>query len=414
MKNTFKALSILGTLVIAGGLAGTTLAAQSHRAGNPQGAVSAPLDVLAIAQQQGMASIMVYLNETASMRSTSDKTSAGEAAYTSANLALQGGVLSSAFGSAAGQESRRLRQVEFIPAFAVLATADEIRALRADPRVASVVENRVSKPLLLDSVGIVKMTGAGNGYAKGATGKGQAVAVIDTGVNSSHEFMTGKVISEACFSAGGPGGSMCPGGTNGTGVGKGADCLSTLVAGCGHGSHVAGIAAGFNTSPGAGEPLHGIAKRASVVAINVFTDLGGGLGAYDVDIILGLQRVFQLRNGVANKRIRAVNMSLGGGQFFTNCNTFNPAMTAAIVKLRDKGIATVIATGNNGFTDPIAYPGCISKAIAVASSSKRNGAAFPEHISSFSNMSAQVDAIAPGGEIRLPVQLHPRPDPVAV
>jgi hypothetical protein len=67
-------------------------------------------------------------------------------------------------------------------------------------------------PVLLQSVPLIGMP---NSYAVGATGAGQAVAVIDTGVQSNHEFLSGKVVMEACFSNSGGGGgavALCPNG----------------------------------------------------------------------------------------------------------------------------------------------------------------------------------------------------------
>ena len=65
----------------------------------------------------------------------------------------------------------------------------------------------------------------------------------------------------------------------------------------------------------------------------------------------------------------------------------------AIDLLRSAGIATVIASGNNGWTDSISAPACISTAIAVGSTTKADA------ISSFSNMGPQVHLLAPGSSI---------------
>ena len=73
--------------------------------------------------------------------------------------------------------------------------------------------DRAVPPSLIDSVPLIGMTTA---YTLNATGAGKAVAVLDTGVKSNHEFLDGKVVAEACFSnAGGFGGqvTLCPGGT---------------------------------------------------------------------------------------------------------------------------------------------------------------------------------------------------------
>lgn len=405
--------------ILAGGLAAflasSALAAGSDRANNPAGGTASRIDVLQRAQQNGMVRIIVQLRETTRMRGLNIATAAGEAAYESANLELQSSVLSSVFG--AGASARGLKQISIAPIFSLNASVDEISALRADSRVLSVGEDLLLKPALNDSVKIVRMTGTGAGYAKAATGTGRAVAVLDTGVNKTHEFMTGKVVSEACYNtvnATDGATSRCPGGaTSSTAADSGVDCLSTDYEGCGHGSHVAGIAAGFNTSVSAGEPTNGIAKRAGIVAINIFsaidnTSLCGAnnpcLLAYDSDIIAGLERVYQLRAGVGGRKIDAVNLSLGGGgPFSSNCNTVPEAVPVKTVidKLRGVGIATVIAAGNNGFLNGVTFPGCIGTAITVASSSKRT-TGKPERISIFSNMGVVVDAIAPGGDFSYP------------
>jgi Subtilase family/FG-GAP-like repeat len=59
--------------------------------------------------------------------------------------------------------------------------------------------------------------------------------------------------------------------------------------------------------------------------------------------------------------------------------------------LRNAGVATVIAAGNDFSTDGINSPACISTAVAVGSSDKNN------KISNFTNISSQVALMAPGG-----------------
>ncbi len=69
----------------------------------------------------------------------------------------------------------------------------------------------------------------------------------------------------------------------------------------------------------------------------------------------------------------------------------NDPVAPSIDNLRSVGVVTAIAAGNNGSTNSISSPGCISTAVAVGSTDKQ------DVISSFSNMSAQVALMAPGG-----------------
>jgi hypothetical protein len=116
------------------------------------------------------------------------------------NRATQDSIIAAHFGSPAelAGPNRALTRMSISPAFAINASASEIEALANDDRVLTIQIDEVGRPQLIQSVPLIGMNAA---YTNGATGAGWAVAVLDTGVETSHTFITAaKVIAEACFS----------------------------------------------------------------------------------------------------------------------------------------------------------------------------------------------------------------------
>lgn len=259
--------------------------------------------------------------------------------------------------------------------------------------VTAIEEDIPVPPSLSSSISLI---GADTAWGSGYSGAGWAVAILDTGVDSDHPFLTGKVVSEACYSSTYVpynSTSVCPGGATGvTGPGAGENC-STSVAGCDHGTHVAGIAAGDGAS------FSGVAKDADIIAVQVFSQFndagqcGGNapcVMSYTSDQIAGLERVYELRD---TYNIAAVNMSLGGGQYSASCD--GSAIKAYIDALRSVGIATVIASGNNGYPNALSSPACVSSAVSVGSTTSY-GAGTVDQVSNFSNSAYFLDLLAPG------------------
>ena len=281
---------------------------------------------------------------------------------------------------------------ETIPFLALRVDGPALRALRASPQVLSIREDERWTLALAQSVPLIGAPITLDSSSP-LTGSGYAVAILDTGVTTSHPFLAGRTVAEACYSnAGGfgSGSSLCPGGVSAsTAPGSGADC--TLYSGCGHGTHVAGIAVGLRHSGQPSGPFDGVARGANLIAVNVFTNFSGSLSAYTSDIIKGLEFVYSLRN---THTIASVNLSLGGGQLFSSaCDVGNSAFKTAVDNLRSARIATIAAAGNDGSTTGISSPACISSVISVGSTTKS------DVVSSFSNSAPILDLWAPGSAI---------------
>ena len=286
----------------------------------------------------------------------------------------------------AGTNYRLVRQFETIPFLALEVEPDALAALTQSAGVVGVTEDHLYAPSLAESTPLVE---ADRSWTAGFDGNGWTVVVLDDGADSSHPFLSGKIVEEACFSRNGD----CPNGTT-TQMGAGAGVPCTYD--CPHGTHVAGIAVGQSSA------FSGVARGASLIPIQVFSrftgsDCGpsGGTCAlsYTTDQVAALEHVFLMLR--TSHQIAAVNMSLGGGGFFdqASCDAQKPETKAMIDNLRSVGIATVVASGNAAFGDRLSAPACISSAISVGNTTKA------DQVATSSNSAYFLSLLAPGTSI---------------
>ncbi len=284
------------------------------------------------------------------------------------------------------------KNFEFNPFIAMIVTPSGLDELISSGMVKSISQNMLAKTTLGDSV---PQIGANVLHGIPQTGAGTYVAILDTGVQSNHDFFmdgTSKVhsASEACFNGGG----MCPNeSTSQTGEGSARPCGPTddVDDECKHGTHVAGIAAGNDLTS---EPS-GVAPDAGIVAVSVFTYFGpGNIGAFFGDITFGLEHVLKWTNNddLENLNIVSVNLSLGTtGAFASTCDDFFPAVTSAMKDLREAGVAVVVSSGNGAFANGLSWPACITHAISVGSVDKS------DNVPVYSNEAIFLDLLAVGG-----------------
>jgi hypothetical protein len=199
------------------------------------------------------------------------------------------------------------------------------------------------------------------------TGKGQVVAVIDTGIDYNHPDLGG-----------------------GFGKGKkvvgGHDWIQVdndpMDQADGHGTAVASFIAG-NQFTYEGETYRGIAPDAKLLALRT----GTGRNSYETQNILDA-----LNWCVANRDkygITVVNMSLGGGY---STSYITDRYTAPLAKLKEMGVFVVVSSGNDGAVG-VGYPGADPSSFSV-------GSVFHDGtVSSFSDRSSILDIMAPGEQV---------------
>lgn len=183
-------------------------------------------------------------------------------------------------------------------------------------------------------------------YFENGIDKSVRVAVIDTGIDISHEDL------------------YVAGGVNFVSSAKSYDDDN------GHGTHVAGTIAAVDNELG----LIGAAHGVKLYAVKALDRRGSG---YFSDIIRGIDW------SVANE-MDVINMSLGS-------NSNSPSMYQALEVARLNGIIAVAAAGNDA--SDIDYPAAYINTIAVGAVDSNLEIAY------FSSHGSQLDVVAPGVEI---------------
>ncbi|MCB0108948.1 MAG: S8 family serine peptidase, partial [Caldilineaceae bacterium] len=265
-----------------------------------------------------------------------------------------------------------------------------LEALRNEPAVLAIEEDRLEVPLLTDSIPLIRADSAQSLFYRG---NGQVVVVLDTGVDKNHAALVGKVVAEACYSTTNAtfnSTAICPGGTSSsTANNAGLNCTASIN-GCDHGTHVAGIAAA-------------VAPDAQIMSMQVFSRMDDNstttpcansgrpspcTQSFVSDQLSALNRVYALRNSF---NIASINMSLGAGQNSSTCD--NDSRKSIIELLRGAGIATVVSAGNSSYRSAMGAPACISATISVGATTKT------DLVASYSNLSNLTTLLAPGSDI---------------
>jgi aqualysin 1 len=178
-------------------------------------------------------------------------------------------------------------------------------------------------------------------------GAGVAIFVVDSGIDTAHPDFGGR--ASTSFTA------------------FGSDVSDT----CGHGTHVAAIAAGFT---------HGVARGATIYSVKVLK--GSSCSGMLSDLAAGLLHVTEAAAGSR----AVINLSLG-------YNGIDAVIELLVNTLINAGHVVVAAAGNDAATACNHYPSAHNGVLAVGASNSVDA------VSSFSNWGSCVDLFAPGANI---------------
>jgi len=223
-------------------------------------------------------------------------------------------------------------------------TPKDVDDLRRMPSVVRVEEDKVYHISLLDSMPLIRgLESQKSAAGLSARGAGVRVCIVDTGINLSHVMFSGRIDTAAGHDF----------------FNNDADESDDH----GHGSNVAGIAAGgdgFTVNMGTCgvEPFQGVAPSATIIGVKVCSS-GGSCPTSSIVAGINHCASTSLPGGQAD----VMNISLGGGQFSGFCNS--DASAAAANNAVAAGVTVVAAAGNNGFTNALSSPACGSSVIPV-------------------------------------------------
>jgi thermitase len=181
---------------------------------------------------------------------------------------------------------------------------------------------------------------------------GPPIAIVDTGADSSHEDLRGRIRACAASSSGRVREGIC-------------DDRD------GHGTHVAGTAA---AATGNGIGIAGVAATSPLLICRALSAGGAGSGS-DVAACIAW---------AANRGAKVISLSLGGPDSRT--------MRAAVTAATSAGAVVVAAAGNDG-TSEVSFPAGYAGVVSVAATGPDGRRA------AFSNSNRDVEIAAPGVDI---------------
>jgi subtilisin family serine protease len=242
----------------------------------------------------------------------------------------------------ANLHSQTRRMYENFPVIHANINRQSLEALEASDLVAAVeavmpVEMHTSQGIPLMDADVYRPVFGGSGVA---------VAIADSGVDYNHPalgnggFPNSKVIGGYDF------------GNNDT---------DPMPVGVSHGTNCAGVAAGDIITYA--DYVGGVAPDSKIYALKIMPD---GVGSSSTaEITEAIDWCVSNQFDDPNNPILVINLSVGGGRYFSTCDSSLSSLTNAVNTATAAGITVLSSSGNDGYCDSIGMPACISNVISV-------------------------------------------------
>jgi hypothetical protein len=356
--------------------------------------LSIPPDVMDAITQNGTARIIVrldvpftpegYLSEAqiqAQRQQIANTQTQFETTLETTLDSMGGAIDDASGGSGTARVDVEVRTFASVPLVALEVDGQTLLAMRQDDSIKNIHLNTPDFANLNSSLGAI---GADVVHQKGYQGKGQVIAIMDSGI--THPTLEDKIVAEGCFSttnAPATASSICPPDLKEFDEGTGRACDSA-VSRCEHGTNVGLVAAA--TAP-----------QAKLAAMQIYTEFADefmciGLQepcarSYQDDQIAALGHLMELKKEGLN--LTVVNLSLNDREKQIGSCDDDPRKEI-IDNLLSYGVVTVVSAGNQDYQDGVSAPACISSVVAVGATDSQG------NIANFSNHGGEIDLLAPG------------------
>jgi serine protease AprX len=244
---------------------------------------------------------------------------------------------------------------KIIPATAIKAQARVIQALSEAPGVEKVWQDlpvHICLDVSLPLIGVPQVWSEG-----GYRGQGIKIGIVDTGIDPDHPDFAGRVAAGKGFTGG------------------------SHVDDNGHGTHVAGIAAGSGSASGG--RYTGIAPEASLHIAKVLLADGSGMMS---DVMAGIEWAVE-------QKVHVIGLSLGGPAPCDGTDALSETCDAAV----EAGVVVCAAAGNQGpGALTVGSPGCARQVITIGASTDNDTVASFSSRGPTSDNRVKPDIVFPG------------------